>query len=89
MSKDQLSLLIYIKNMLADLIYLNGIIATEIVKITENSAGIRRGEDFMKNSKCIPEHYDLSKRVVEIVKKYKMNTEDYEFLKKHVIEHPK
>ena len=55
MSKDQISLLIYIKNMLSDLIYLNGVIATEIVKITENSSAIRRGEDFMKGNRCTQE----------------------------------
>lgn len=87
MTKDQVSLLIYIKNMLADLIYLNGVIATEIVKITENSAAIRRGEDFMKGNRCIQEHNDLSEKIVEIVKKYKANTEDYAYLEKHVLKH--
>jgi len=33
---DSTSVLLYIKQMLGDLIYINGIIATELINITEN-----------------------------------------------------
>ena len=39
--------------MLADLIYINGIIATELINVTENTATIRRGEEFL-NSRFRP-----------------------------------
>lgn len=87
MSKDQLEILMYIKNMLADLIFINGVIATELIKTTENCAAIRHGEDFLNHSPCIPEHNELNKKLVEIVKKYKTKYEDYSGLEKHVLKH--
>ena len=82
---DQIALLMYIKNMLADLIYINGILATEVIKITENSAAMRRGEEFLNKSSCIPEHNELNKKIIEIVKKYKTKPEDHASLEKHVL----
>lgn len=84
---DSLSLLIYLKNMLADLTYINGVIATELIKITENLAALRHGEEFLKNSECIPEHENLNKKIIEIIKKYKPRPEDFESLEKHVLKH--
>ena len=84
---DTLSLLIYLKNMLSDLTYINGVIATELMKVTENLAAIRHGEDFLKNSNCIPEHEKLNQKIIEIIKKYKISPEDYEILEKHVLKH--
>ncbi|MBY9005794.1 MAG: hypothetical protein KGD63_03465 [Candidatus Lokiarchaeota archaeon] len=43
---DLLQVLMYIKNMFSDMIYINGIIATELTKITENLVAIRHGDDF-------------------------------------------
>ena len=63
---DQTSILLYIKNMLADLIYINSIVATELIKITENTATIRRGEEFLNKTSCLAEHYELSKDIIEI-----------------------
>lgn len=84
MSED---LLMYIKNMISDLIYLNGVIATELTKITENLAAIRHGEDFVKKSKCVPEHEKINRSVINIVKKYKQMPKDYEDLENHVLKH--
>ncbi len=73
--------------MLADLIYLNGIIASEVIKLTENTAAMRRGEDFLAKSTCVPEHNALNENVIEIVKKYKTNPEEVEALETHAMKH--
>ena len=85
---DQASVLLYIKSMLADLIYINGIIATELINITENTAAMRHGEDFLKGSPCISEHDILKRNIVNIVKNYKRTPESFiEILEKHVLKH--
>lgn len=76
--------------MLADIIYLNSIIATELVRITENTAAIRRGEDFLSQSPCVPEHDALNLQVIDIVRKYINKPEDCdkkECLENHVLKH--
>lgn len=85
--KDEIAILLYIKNLLTDMMYLNGIIATELIKITENTAAIRRGEDFFSKSSCVSEHEELNKKIIEIVKKYKTKPEEYSDLEKHVLKH--
>ena len=47
---DLTGVMLFIKNMLSDLIYINGIIATELIKVTENTATIRRGEEFLQKT---------------------------------------
>ena len=87
---DQLKLILYIKNMLSDMIYINSIIATELVKITENLTVLRHGEDFLKNSNCIPEHNILNQEIMKIVEKYNTTPNDLprkENLEKHVKKH--
>ena len=84
---DQINILLFIKNMLADLIYINGLVATELINITENTAAIRKGDESLKNSTCIEQHNELREKVIEIVKKYKSNPKDYESLENHVIKH--
>ncbi len=85
---DQTSVLLYIQHMLGDLIYINGIIATELINITENTAAMRHGEDFLAGSKCTQEHDQLKKNIVNIVKNYKRKPEDFiEILEKHVLKH--
>lgn len=84
---DQLALLALLKdlrNILSDLIFVNGVIATEIIKITENTAVLRHGEEFLNNSSCIQEHGLLNERIVGIVKKYCNETTS---LEKHVLKH--
>ncbi|MFX1276142.1 MAG: hypothetical protein ACFFBP_01760 [Promethearchaeota archaeon] len=85
---DQTSVLLYIKKMLGDLIYINGIIATELINITENTAAMRHGEDFLNKSKCSPEHQQLKKSIINIVKEYKRQPEEFiNILEKHVLKH--
>ncbi|MBY9011471.1 MAG: hypothetical protein KGD70_03775 [Candidatus Lokiarchaeota archaeon] len=90
MSADQLKLGLYMKNMFSDLIYINSVIATELVKITENLAAIRHGEDFLEKSTCTTEHNELNQEILNILDKYnKTSTEviRMERLKKHVLKH--
>lgn len=48
---------------------------------------MRHGEEFLKNSNCLPEHEELNKKIVDIIKKYKNRPEDFESLEKHVLKH--
>lgn len=84
---DLIGVMLFIKNMLSDLIYLNGIIVTELINITENTAAIRKGEDFLEKSACISEHNELKAQIIEIIKKYKDKPKDHELLEKHVLKH--
>ena len=90
MSADQLKILLYMKNMFSDLIYVNSIIATELVKITENLAAIRHGEDFLEKSTCLTEHNELNQEIINILDKYNKTSEEVvrlERLKKHILKH--
>lgn len=82
---EQTAILVYIKNMLADLIYINGIIATELIKVTENTATIRRGEEFLKKTTCIAEHDQLNQKVIDILIKYQKRPGDLAGLDDHVL----
>ncbi len=73
--------------MLSDMMYINGIIATELVNITEHLAAMRKGEDFLTNSKCIAEHRQLSENVLSLVKKYKGKDQIFNALNEHVLGH--
>ena len=84
---EQIAILLYIKNMMADLIYINGIIATELIKVTENTATIRRNEEFLNKSTCLAEHNQLNKKIIEILKKYQKTPEDLAGLESHVLKH--
>jgi hypothetical protein len=90
MSADQLKILLYMKNMFSDLIYVNSIIATELVKITENLAVIRHGEDFLEKSTCLTEHNEINQEIINILDKYNKTSEEViriERLKKHILKH--
>ncbi|MHA2005949.1 MAG: hypothetical protein ACXABO_00440 [Promethearchaeota archaeon] len=82
---EQTAILVYIKNMLADLIYLNGIIATELIKVTENTATIRHGEEFLKKTTCLAEHDQLNNKVIEILMKYQKTPRDLAGLDDHIL----
>ncbi|MFW9876855.1 MAG: hypothetical protein ACFFG0_27490 [Candidatus Thorarchaeota archaeon] len=86
---EQTSILLYIKNMLADLIYINGIIATELIKVTENTATIRQGKEFLNKTSCLKEHQELNYKIIEILKKYQRKPGDTTILEKHVLDHLK
>ncbi len=90
MSADQLKLVLYMKNMFSDLIYINSIIATELVKITENLAAIRHGEDFLEKSTCTTEHNEINQEILNILDKYNKSSSEVirmERLKKHILKH--
>jgi len=87
---DQIKVVMYIKNMISDMIFLNSIIATELMKITENLAALRHGEDFLKSSSCLPEHKILNEEIMEIVDKYNKTSEEIkrkEALENHILKH--
>ena len=87
---DQLKLALYMKNMFSDLIYINSIIATELIKITENLAALRHGEDFLKKSSCLREHNALNREILGILDKYYKTPNEIarkERLEKHVLNH--
>jgi len=90
MSAEQLKLVLYMKNMFSDLIYINSIIATELVKVTENLAALRHGEEFLEKSTCTTEHNEINQEIISILDKYnKTSTEviRMEHLKKHILKH--
>ena len=84
---EQIELLNEIKQRLSELLYINGIIATELIKITENTAAMRHGEEFLNKSSCISEHNQLSKHIIDIVKKFNKKSEEIASLEKHVLKH--
>jgi hypothetical protein len=87
---DQIKVVLYIKNMISDMIFLNSIIATELMKITENLAAIRHGEEFLESSPCVSEHKTLNEQVMEIIGKYNKTSEETkrkEALEKHILKH--
>jgi len=89
---DQIKLLLYIKNMLSDLIYLNCVIATELIRVTENTAALRHGANFLKQTNCISEHNAINENILNVLNKYYKTPEEsekMEILKSHVLNHPK
>ncbi|MBD3256246.1 MAG: hypothetical protein GF383_14200 [Candidatus Lokiarchaeota archaeon] len=87
MTKDEIAILMYIKNLLSDLVYMNGVIATELTKITENLAALRHGEDFLERSPCIEEHNRLNSSILDVVKRHFKNEQFNATLEKHVLKH--
>ena len=90
MSADQTKLVLYMKNMFSDLLYINSVIATELVKITENLTALRHGEVFLEKSTCTTEHDKLNQEIINILDKYNKTSNEVirvERLKKHVLKH--
>jgi len=78
------------KNMVSDLIYINSIIATELIKITESLVALRHGEDFLSKSSCITEHNVLNEQIMNLVEKYNKNPDEIPrkaAFENHVIKH--
>ena len=76
--------------MISDLIYLNSIVASELMKITENLAAIRHGEEFLQRSSCISEHNALNREIVNIIDRYNMeenNLKRRDSIEKHILKH--
>jgi hypothetical protein len=87
---DQLKLIMYLKIMISDLVYINSVMATELIKINENLSALRHGEEFLKNSTCIEEHSAISEHIIKIVDKYNKTDSELvrkEVLEKHVLKH--
>lgn len=69
------------KEMLADLIWLNAVIATELFQITENSSAILRKSPPPES--CIAEHHALRSTALAIAERYRPDTMLGQHLGKH------
>jgi hypothetical protein len=69
------------KEMLADLIWLNALIATELIQITENSSSILRKSPPPES--CLAQHHELRKTALAMAEKYRPAT----VLGQHLLEH--
>lgn len=69
------------KEMLADLIWLNTLIATELIQITENSSSILRQSPPPET--CLQEHHALRETALVIAEKYRPGTMLSQHLGKH------
>ena len=70
-----------VKEMLADLIWLNAVIATELIQITENSSAILRKSP--PPASCLTEHHALRGTALAMAEKYRPGT----MLAQHLGEH--
>jgi hypothetical protein len=70
-----------IKEMLADLIWLNAVIATELIQITENTSSILRKSPPPES--CLAQHHQLRKTALDIAEKYRPAT----VLGQHLLKH--
>jgi len=70
-----------IKEMLADLIWLNAVIATELIQITENTSAILRKSAPPKS--CLTEHKALRETALTMAEKYRPGT----MLSQHLMKH--
>jgi hypothetical protein len=70
-----------IKEMLADLIWLNALIATELIQITENSSSILRKS--LPPASCLTEHHALRETALSMAEKYRPGTMLAQHLGKH------
>ena len=69
------------KEMLADLIWLNAVIATELIQITENSSAILRKSP--PPASCLAEHHALRSTALAMAEKYRPGTMLAQHLGKH------
>lgn len=66
--------------LMKDLIWLNGLVAIEIVRISENMAEATRGS---QTQKCREEHVEILKKIVKVLNKYSSDP----LLKNHIVDH--
>ena len=69
------------REMLADLIWLNALIATELIQITENSSAIARKAS--PPASCLAEHHSLRETALAMAEKYRPGT----MLARHLGQH--
>ncbi|KUG20630.1 MAG: hypothetical protein KO206_07290 [Methanomicrobiaceae archaeon] len=70
-----------LQEMLRDLLWLNALIATELIQITENTSAISRNEP--PPERCIVEHGALRSVALEIAEKYRRE----DMLRRHLTGH--
>jgi hypothetical protein len=70
-----------IKEMLADLIWLNALIATELIQVTENTSAILRNSPPPQS--CLAEHHALRQTALSMAEKYRPETVLGQHLGKH------
>lgn len=70
-----------IKEMLADLIWLNALVATELIQITENTSAILRKSP--PPASCLTEHHALRATALSMAEKYRPGTMLSQHLEKH------
>ncbi|MHA1267043.1 MAG: hypothetical protein ACTSRS_17525 [Candidatus Helarchaeota archaeon] len=58
-----------ILEILKDLTFINAVIATELLRITENTASIAN-KPAEKVAQCTTEHQKLSEKIIQLVQKY-------------------
>ncbi len=67
--------------MLRDLLWLNAVIATELIQVTENTSAILRKTSPPES--CLLQHHELRKTALAIAEKYKPGTMLAEHLGQH------
>jgi len=70
-----------IKKMLADLVWLNALIATELIQVTENTSAILRKSPPPES--CLMEHSALRQTALSMAEKYRPGTMLAQHLDKH------
>ena len=74
-----------ILEVLKDLTYINAVIATELIRITENTA-VMANKPPEKVSNCVIEHDKISAKVMQLAEKY-ADPSLLQPLKDHVLKH--
>jgi len=69
------------QEMLADLIWLNALIATELIQVTENTSTILRNSP--PPASCLAEHNELRSTALAIAEKYRPGSMLAQHLGKH------
>jgi len=69
------------KEMLSDLVWLNAVIATELIQITENSSAILRKSS--PPASCLAEHHALRETALAMAERYRPGTMLARHLGKH------
>jgi hypothetical protein len=70
-----------IKEMLADLVWLNAVIATELIQVTENTSAILHKSPPPQS--CLVEHHALRSTALAMAEKYRPGTMLAQHLGKH------
>ena len=69
------------REMLADMVWLNAVIATELIQITENTSAILRKS--APPASCLAEHHALRETALAMAEKYRPGTMLGQHLGKH------